>query len=159
MPELPQISPQPGKRYALDGATLQGILDALVRRIVGGRGIQVRWYGNQVVIESTVRDGTYTPPKEGEDAPPPVAVYDSYDDMHQGYRLGSLGITKDLGNFYVRDPDGWRVLHPFRQATAPDGIGERDGDFWYDTDSHVLYVRLDGEWVPESHFAEPAEEP
>lgn len=86
---------------------------------------------------------------------PAVTLYPSYADMEGKGFTGDLGLTADLGNLYFHDSDGWRVMHPFRQSTAPSGIGESDGDGWYDTDNDAYYRYIQGNWRLDSHWASP----
>jgi len=85
-----------------------------------------------------------------------VKVYPNYSAMSvDTVDIGALGITEDLGNLYAYDGDKWRIAYAFVQADEPDQIGEQDGDRWYDSGNHIGYIRIDGEWVPDTHFAEP----
>lgn len=61
---------------------------------------------------------------------------------------GALGYTEDKDYFYGVRAGAWRILHPFKQTTAPSGIGEADGDLWYDTDTspYQVYARCNGAW-------------
>lgn len=153
-------APDPNKGYLVSGETLTRILDGLTRRITGGRGINVRRYGQQVIIESTIKRNHIPPPAvpTGTGAVLAFENYAAMADVVSVTPAGTLGITADKGNLYIRDLDGWRILHPYRGTSEPTDLGARDGDHWYNTTTDVLYVRLEGEWVPESHFAEPEEE-
>ena len=149
------LTPTPlrhNRAYALSGATLDALIRALITRIVGGRGVRTRQAGGQVIIEADPRGG-WTPAQESDVEL--VRLFDDYADMITDLTTGQLGLTLDRRYLYIRDGTQWRILHPFRQADAPDGIGELDGDAWYDTANHVLYRRINGEWIPDSHFEEP----
>ena len=65
---------------------------------------------------------------------------------------GDLGYTLDLDNFYINKGGTYRIAGVFKQAAAPSSIGEENGDFWYETDTHYLYVRSNGAWLSISHF-------
>lgn len=59
----------------------------------------------------------------------------------------AFGYTFDKGNFYAKDHNAqWRILHPFRQDDPPSGIGERNGDLWYDSGNGRVWCMRDNAW-------------
>lgn len=59
---------------------------------------------------------------------------------------GDLGYTLDDKYWYGYDDAGWHILHAFRQASPPFGIGERDGDLWNDTSTGYTYYLKGSVW-------------
>lgn len=55
----PDLPTRQGHTYGLDGGTLEALKRAFITRIQGGRGIRVREFGQQVIIEAEPRGAGY----------------------------------------------------------------------------------------------------
>lgn len=140
--------PQPKSGQPLSAAFFEQIVSRLLSRIVGGKNISVRTIGGgKITIDCTapyVRGGG----KGGGKAP---FIAPSFGQLPVAPEAGpgDLGYTEDHGNLYGYRSSGWRILHPFLTAEAPDLIGEQDGDFW--VYGGVVY-QLNGTWAPVPYF-------
>ena len=59
---------------------------------------------------------------------------------------GDLGYTLDLNNLYINKAGTYRIAGVFKQATEPVGIGEQNGDHWYDTNDFNHFVLRGAAW-------------